>query len=297
MALVGLGIVGRGDARDLAVFHFDLQVAAHAAIGAHGAHHLIGLGLLGAEHVGDGAGGAGLRAGAAAHAVAVLEALAGALGDPAVEAAAGHGEHHLALHLVAGPHAAVAIDATAEVADHVRVRSVLGEGGVGPGGIERMGALGVAHAVQVEADLLHHVVELVLPVVLGLELLHRVVGEHQLHDVLAQPLHARAVHRDVLPLGDRRVAAGHHLGGTVLLQGHLHAAHAAAAERLQVGRVAERGHGVGTQVPLQEGEHRFPLVDGEGHTIDVGDVDLGGSDGRGLGFGAGIGHPGHGRTG
>ena len=68
-----------------------------------------------------------------------------------------------------------------------------------------------------EADLLDDVVEFVLAVVLFLQPLGVVIGEHQFHDVLAQPLHALAVGGDVHALAHGRVAAGHHLGSIIFL--------------------------------------------------------------------------------
>ncbi len=269
MPLVRFGIVGRGDGDDLVVFDLHLQVAAHTAISTHAAHHFIGLRLLALEHIGDGARGAGLRTGAATHTIALEEALVRAFGDVAVETATGHGEHEFTLHFITGPHAAVAADTGAEVADHIGMRRVHLHM------LVRL-AFGVAHAIDVKTDLLNDVVELVRAVVLGLQPLRVVVGEHQLDDVLPQPLHARAVGGDVHALADGRVARGHDFRRTIFLQGDFHGTHPAAAEGLQVRCVAKRRHRVRADVPAHEGQHRFVLVDGIGHAVDVGDVDLGG---------------------
>jgi hypothetical protein len=52
-------------------------------------------------------------------------------------------------------------------------------------------------------------------------------------------------------------------------KGHLHAAHAATAEGLQVGRVAERGHRLGTHGTAQQVENGLPLDDGVRFAVDV----------------------------
>nr|VFK23199.1 MAG: hypothetical protein BECKLPF1236A_GA0070988_103732 [Candidatus Kentron sp. LPFa] len=124
MATVDFGIQGRPDGDDLVIGYGYRQVAAHAAIGANGPNYLFRLGRFGLEHIEDGCRGASLRAGATTDAIGLREGLIHSLGDMAMETSSRHGEHELPLHLVAGPNAAVAMDAFGEIGSEIRMGGI-----------------------------------------------------------------------------------------------------------------------------------------------------------------------------
>ncbi len=124
VAFVDLRVPRGLDAEDGVVFDAHLEVAAHAAVGTHGAHFILSHEGFGLINIGNGRSRASLRTGATGHAIGLEETLVEPFDDLAVEAAPRHAQHQLALHLVAGADAAEAHDALRQVGGHVRVAQV-----------------------------------------------------------------------------------------------------------------------------------------------------------------------------
>ena len=154
------------------------------------------------------------------------------LDDAGVESAPGHAQHELALHFVAGPDAAGAVDARGQVRAHVGVAFIRsGIEMILPG---RVADVGVGHAEVGRDDL-----QFSRRPAVSLEFFLRVIRQHQLENIPAQPLDALGLGIDVGILHERRVAGCLRLGDAALLQGDIDAADAAGTERLQVWRIAK----------------------------------------------------------
>ena len=180
MSAVHFCIVRCLDTLDLSVNGRYFQVTSHSAIGTHSAGHFCSHHTLAFEHIADGAGGAGLCTGTAAHAVTFKEADITAFDDVVVKSATGHAQYELSLYFIAGTHTAIAVDALAEIGGHVRMRQVFLSVQVGL-------AFRVTHLS--DAHLRGHILELAVAVHLAGETVQRVICQHQFNDVLPQLLH------------------------------------------------------------------------------------------------------------
>ena len=227
---VDLGVLGALDGDNFAVLGADVEVAADAAVGADGLDLVGGDDSLGLEAVGDGRGRAGLGAGAAGDAGRILEAGVETFDDRRVESTALHVEHKFALDLVAGPHAAVAVDALGQVRGHVAVRGVLGR-------VEVILALGVADLAH--ADLGGDVLELAVAVHFAGEAVWRMVREHEFDNVAADALDLVRLGEDVRAGHDFAVAGGDDAAIAIGFAGDLDRADAAGAKGIELWGVAE----------------------------------------------------------
>lgn len=260
MTPVHLGVEGRPNGDDFIVDSGDLQVAPHAAVGAHRSRCLFRADGLGLEHIGNGRRGTGLRAGPATDAVGFGEGLIHSLGDVTVETPPRHGQYELPLYFVAGPHAPIAADALAEIGAEI------GMGGVFLR-IQVILATGIADLPN--ADLGGHPLQLAISVRLADEAIQGMVGEDQFDDVPAQPLHVGGIGVYVLAFLDLRVTRGRHAPGTTLLLGHLHRTEPTRAEGREVGGVAEGRDVVMSGAP-REVEDGFVFFDWEGGVVYIG---------------------------
>src|SRR5690606_18571425 len=125
MAAIGLAVLPWDHAHQLLAAHFGAEGAAHAAIGAGGDDGAFRLAdFLHALFLERG-GGAGLHAGAAAHAFGAEEIVLRLPGaDHGGEAAPVDRQRESALHLVTGAHAARTDDAFAGIEIEIGVRRV-----------------------------------------------------------------------------------------------------------------------------------------------------------------------------
>ena len=180
MSAVHFCIVRCLDTLDLSVNGRYFQVTSHSTIGTHSTGHFCSHYTLAFKHIADGAGGAGLCTGTAAHAVTFKEADITAFDDVVVKSATGHAQYELSLYFIAGTHTAIAVDALAEIGGHVRVRQVFLSVQVGL-------AFRVTHLS--DAHLRGHILELAVAVHLAGETVQRVICQHQFNDVLPQLLH------------------------------------------------------------------------------------------------------------
>ena len=180
MAFVGLAVFPGHHADDFAALHLRLEAAAHAAVGAGGGHAVLGLAQHDDFFLFERGRGAGLHAGAAAHAVRLHETAALPRRDARFKAAPGDGQRKSALGLFTRAHAAVAHNALGRVVGEIGVRLVFFV-------VEVIGALKpVAHVAQA-----HHTgLGLQLAVAVGGagQAVERVVRDIQLHHALAQVL-------------------------------------------------------------------------------------------------------------
>ncbi|GBD42222.1 hypothetical protein HRbin39_01611 [bacterium HR39] len=214
-----------GDVADAPVLHVVDELAAHAAVGAYGAHRGILAAVGPAALVDDGggqqrAGGTGLHALAAGHAGRFAHGIDHVEDDAAAVAAERHADHVVDLHLAAGAHAEIAVDAGIELHHHGRMRA-----------IRRRRVVTGGEAARGDADRPRLLPEAGYGVVGRLPL--GLVGQQQLEDQLARPprpLARRAHHHARLGPAD----AG---GGERALALDLHHAGAAVA----VGPVARLG--------------------------------------------------------
>ena len=72
----------------------------------------------------------------------------------------------------------------------------------------------------------------------------------------------------------RRMAAGLGFCGTVFCKRHIHAAHPAGTEWLQVGRIAECGYIVVPEISFNESQNCFSFLYRVGFIVDVGNACL-----------------------
>ena len=262
VAGIDFGVVGRLYAQHFVAADFHFQVAAHAAVGTHRAHFFLRPYRFGLVNIADGGGRTGLRTGAARHAVGIEKRGVHAFDDLAVEAAIGHAEHQLSLHLVAGAHTAVAQNALRHIGGHVRVTEVFAA-------VEMVFPFRVTHFAN--AHLSGHVLQFAIAVHFAGQAVQRVIGQHQFDDVAAQLLHALRIGVDHQPFLDGRMTGGNGFESAVAGPGYFHAANPAGAERLQIGRVAEGGYIFFAFVPLEKGEDGFAFADVKSFAVDVSD--------------------------
>ena len=121
--------VAAPDRHEGVVLDLIVDLAAHAAIGAHAGHLGEGLTLVHAGGIhhrrgGQGAGGTSLHALAASHASAVAHGVVKVEDDLGVAAAVGHADDVVHLHLAAGPDAQGTVDAGVERHPHGRMAGV-----------------------------------------------------------------------------------------------------------------------------------------------------------------------------
>lgn len=265
VAAVDLGIEGRPDGDYLVMGGRDIQVATDAAIGAHGPGYLVGLGRLGLEYIGDGCRGAGCRAGATTDAIGFREGPIHSLGDMAVEPPARHGKHELPLHLVAGPHAPVTMDAFGQIGTQIGMGGVFAM--VTPLPCQMIATAGIPDLP--DSRLGRHPLQLAIAVRLAGETIQGVVGEDQLDDIAPQAPYIGGMGVDILAFLDRRMTGGHHAAGGVFVRRHLHRAEPTRTERGEIGGMAEGGDVVVSGAP-GELENGFAGGYGEGGVVDVG---------------------------
>lgn len=265
MATVDFGIQGRADGDDLVIGYGHRQVAADAAIGADGPGYLVGLGRLGFEYIGDGSRGAGCRAGATTDAIGLREGLIHSLGDMAMETSSRHGEHELPLHLVAGPHAPVTMDAFGQIGTQIGMGGVFAM--VTPLTCQMIATAGIPDLP--DSHLGRHPLQLAIAVRLAGETIQGMIGEHQFDDIAPQTLYIGGMGVDILAFPDRRVTGGHRAAGGVFVRRHLHRAESTRTERGKVGGMAEGGDRV-VSGSMDEVEDGFTGGYGEGGVVYVG---------------------------
>src|SRR5690606_23178001 len=191
----GLAVLPGNHAHDFLAFHFRLEGAADAAIGAGRDDGVLGLPHFDHGFLDERRRGAGLYAGAAGHAVAGHEIVFLARRDAGVESAPGDRQCESALHFFAGADTAAAYDALGRIIGEIRV-------GIIDGVIEVIGAVvAVAHIAQ--ADHAGHVLEFAVAIGRAGEAIQRVVRDVQFHDAAPQfaqlgcfrPYHHAVFHR------------------------------------------------------------------------------------------------------
>ena len=145
------------------------------------------------------------------------------------------------------------------------------------GAVQVVFAIGVAHIA--DAHFCGYCLQLAIVVHLAGEAVEGVVGEDQLDDVLTQFLDAVGVGIDVRAWHNGGMARRHGFRRPAWCQGHIHTAHAARPEWVEVGSIAQGGHRILTEVPPHQAEDGFPILDFEGLVVDIGNLDvlLGGS--------------------
>lgn len=262
MPLVDFRTVRRLYGFDLSAGNRDLQVAADTAVGANGLYLFIECDGFRLEHIRNGRGGASLRAGAATDAIGVEERIVETLDDLAIEAPARHTQHQFSLHLVASAHATETIDALGEIGSHIRVAQVFFP-------VQMVFAFRVTYVADAHAR--RDGLQFTVVVDFAGETVQRVVGQHQFDDVAAQFPDARTIGVNIRALHDGRVAGCLGFGGTARCERHIHAAHPAGAEGFEVGRVAQGGDHLATQMPSDKFQDGFARLDGIWPVIDPGD--------------------------
>ena len=198
-ALVGRGVPGGGDFDHFPVVHVQVEVAAHAAVGARRGdlRRLPVASLAVAVLFGQGARGTNGDALPAEDAVAVLHAGVKGSGHLGAESAIHHGEGVDRLDLVAGANAAAAADALLHVPQDE--------------GIALIGGEQVAFADKrrlLDSVLVDQILELAMAAHLAGHAVVGVVGEKQLQDELAGGAHLGRIGLDLHPLGDGEGAGG-----------------------------------------------------------------------------------------
>ena len=189
MALVRLAVLVGHHADDAVTLHLRLERAADAAIGAGRHHRMLGLAMLDDLVLHQRRCRAGLHAGAAGDAFRTQE-IGRPRRDARVEAAARNRQREGALHLLAGPHAAIADDAFRRVVGEIGVGGVLrepvlvGEAVLALGEDVVLALIAVAHFAQ--ADGAGHVLQFAIAIGRAGQAIQRMVGDVELHHALAQ---------------------------------------------------------------------------------------------------------------
>ena len=217
-----------GDLHDLSVIDIEVELAAHAAIGAGRADllDLPGASLEAALLVDDGPRGAVLHALAAEDAGGLDVILVEGRAHLHAVAALGEIEHLVDLDLVAASDAAPAEHALVEIALDHRVR----------------GVQGIAGGVDLEAGLfdaqtINKVLQLALPVGLALQAVVVARGPDELHHHLPRLDDPGGVRPDLHAGACRHGAGSHEISRALLLND----TDAAGAHKGRSGEVAERG--------------------------------------------------------
>jgi len=172
----GAALVGN-HAYQLIAFHFRLEGAAHAAIGAGGHHAVLRLARFDHGLLHQGGGGAGLDTGATGYAFGIHEGFALAGGNPGVKTPAVDGQGKGALDFLTGANTAGADDALAGVEAEIGVGAV----GFRIQVVFPVGA--VANFPQTHGS--GHILQLTVAVGGAGEAVQGVVRDIQLHDIAA----------------------------------------------------------------------------------------------------------------
>ncbi len=133
---------------------------------------------------------AGIHAGTARHAIGIGEARVLSRDDAAVEAPAVHVDGEFTLHLIAGPHAALAEDALAEIGHQVGRAGILCA-------IQMIRARWITTRAKPYPR--RYGLQFAIAVGFADEAVQWVIRDHQLDDVLAKALQPRRLGHDVHP--------------------------------------------------------------------------------------------------
>ena len=175
MPLVNLGIIGSLNADNLGSDCGDLQIASYAAIIADRSRLLRTGDRLGLEAVGYRRCWTSLRTGAATDARALREAFLHPLYNPAIKAASCHTQYKLPLYLVACSYATVAIDALAEIGNHVGMTGILLP-------IQVRFPFWIANGIDPHSC--RDCLQFAIYINLASEAIERMVGQHELDNIL-----------------------------------------------------------------------------------------------------------------
>ena len=125
----------------------------------------------------------------------------------AFKATAGHAQHKLPLYFFASPHTAEAVDAFAHIAGHVGMAEVFFA-------VEVCFAFRIANLAY--AHLGGHFLQFAVVVYLTGKAIQRMIGEHQLNDVLSEFLNALTARIDIASGHYRCVTAGYAFAISIL---------------------------------------------------------------------------------
>jgi hypothetical protein len=131
-----------------------------------------------------------------------------------------------------------------------------------------------------------YILQFAIAVDLAGQTIQRMVGQHQLDDVLAKALYVFVAGKDPHVLPDRSVAGSYCSGLSVRLTSHIHRAYTTGSIRIQVRRIAERWHNALSDVSLDEIQNGFTLIYAVWSPIDVGKIRSGAIASRPVGTGA-----------